>query len=701
MFPCPIREEGALHYPIAYSGIKMKAKGVLIGIIFVMISPIITFGQSKKIPKEFKYIMKSYASTVPSYRPTIENPQFPIIAFYEETGNFPDIKKIEKLTEKYNKKYRDSRLRYEVSEMKRQEIMKVFPTLISLHDQILEYNKYDFRLYGIRGQGAFLYDFTRAAILQNKKYNKSREPENALQDDELETIIAYYENICDEFYKTFGSYKSKSGLLKNYYKENMIRVFKSQIYFYNSTQRQERANNIVLKLVMQHPDLLKPIIDDGQINNGGWTNSDLIKELIELYNATGKFEQSHELLISLLNDSNIAKKGTFYSNGFNELYNKVSYILKDASSVSAYIFNPQDNLPLRYGDYSESTELLPIVNLSSQVLYSSVNFLGENNINNAFPTFIREGLQNGKLWPSYSGLTYTNTPTLNKILIQQPDIILLLENSYLPNIIHYQIVSGRTKVYFLADKTKNIVAVFDLPKSASDFKRIPLNYYSMSIPSKSSTGLYGYSAKKVEASALKDLKLNPFLNCDMVYEIKLEKERQEQIARDKKLQEERIAMEKLKEEKRKEEEQKQVDCNCNFVFTKPKLNITYIDNRMMCCYCKKRYAKHYSSAKSRKDAEELTYLGEILELHYQKVNADDCYKNECLKRYTQFVNDNYGMLAGLTSGMFSKVGVLFQSFFGKTMGSKNRTIDMYSIESNFCSPKCQDDCLYSSNCNCN
>jgi hypothetical protein len=136
---------------------------------------------------------------------------------------------------------------------------------------------------------------------------------------------------------------------------------------------------------------------------------------------------------------------------------------------------------------------------------------------------------------------------------------------------------------------------------------------------------------------------------------------------------------------------------CNFVFKKPQLNITYVDNRKMCCYCNKRYAQY--STRNGASTEAIAYIGEELYLHFQKTNADKTHQDADIQRFQKFVAENYDLLSSMgVAFAVSRAQILEMT--GNALCSKNRKVDKYSVDSKFCSAECQDKCSWSENCKC-
>jgi hypothetical protein len=138
---------------------------------------------------------------------------------------------------------------------------------------------------------------------------------------------------------------------------------------------------------------------------------------------------------------------------------------------------------------------------------------------------------------------------------------------------------------------------------------------------------------------------------------------------------------------------------CSFVFKKPILTITYVDNRTMCCYCNKRYAQ-YSTSESAASTEAIAYLGEELYLHFKNSNANEQHQQQDLDRFQKFVAENYSILASYGVAFSVKLAEMLD-ISGERLCSKNRNVKRYNIKSKFCSSECEDRCSYSQNCKCN
>jgi hypothetical protein len=189
-----------------------------------------------------------------------------------------------------------------------------------------------------------------------------------------------------------------------------------------------------------------------------------------------------------------------------------------------------------------------------------VNFLPVNDISASFNLFLTKGNKNGRLWPLFSALTIENTNNLFEILNNEKDIILLIENNYIPNIVHIENVNDFTKVYFIANQEKNILGVFDMPKFAEGFKKIPLSYYFFETIFKTNVNdfsshkkgevLEDISYKKLDENTIQQNKLQGTINCDKLYNIKIEQEKNRQLELEK--------IRKLEELKKQRQEEERI-----------------------------------------------------------------------------------------------------------------------------------------------
>jgi hypothetical protein len=130
--------------------------------------------------------------------------------------------------------------------------------------------------------------------------------------------------------------------------------------------------------------------------------------------------------------------------------------------------------------------------------------------------------------------------------------------------------------------------------------------------------------------------------------------------------------------------------NCNYKFTKPKLNIKYTDNRVECCKCTE-YAK-YSVKPNLVMIEESAYIRERLKLHFEGVNADEAHREADEKRLQNFIQTNYNNgaldpgVSPYLSSLFSNFqDDIFTNFFNaerpKNYGSLNREVEKYYNDS--------------------
>ena len=147
----------------------------------------------------------------------------------------------------------------------------------------------------------------------------------------------------------------------------------------------------------------------------------------------------------------------------------------------------------------------------------------------------------------------------------------------------------------------------------------------------------------------------------------------------------------------------QYSTSCTYNFVKPNnLTYKYIDNRKYCCYCPSNFAS-YSLVSNTVNSEQAIYLAEKLYLHFQSVGADKEHKDQDFSRYKDFMKVSYPGFENLLLGMVAELSMpMFPLYVlaGKTLGSTVREINKYKVEGNFCSPKCKDDCSYSSGCKC-
>jgi hypothetical protein len=138
--------------------------------------------------------------------------------------------------------------------------------------------------------------------------------------------------------------------------------------------------------------------------------------------------------------------------------------------------------------------------------------------------------------------------------------------------------------------------------------------------------------------------------------------------------------------------------NCNFIFKKPQINISYVDNRKKCCYCNARYAE-YEVDQYAASTEAIEYIGEELYLHFKKNNFDETHQAADMTRFVEFVASYYNVASSFGVG-FAISSAKLRDAFGETLCTKNRQVDKYRVNSKFCSTKCQDNCSWSDNCRC-
>lgn len=133
---------------------------------------------------------------------------------------------------------------------------------------------------------------------------------------------------------------------------------------------------------------------------------------------------------------------------------------------------------------------------------------------------------------------------------------------------------------------------------------------------------------------------------------------------------------------------------CNFKFAMPTVNWKFIDNRKLCIYCKKRYAEHRkNNIEDYKKHNIVRMIQDKLEKHWHAVDASEEHKQKDKRRFLEFQEKNN--LLGMTTSVFASVAQSYLNKLLKAMGDESSAdeylneIKLYSIDSDFCSPKCQ------------
>ena len=158
---------------------------------------------------------------------------------------------------------------------------------------------------------------------------------------------------------------------------------------------------------------------------------------------------------------------------------------------------------------------------------------------------------------------------------------------------------------------------------------------------------------------------------------------------------------------------------CTYKFTKPKLTVTWNDNRIECCNPKCRYWACYSeNKKSNLEKAEIEYLNDLLKAHLLENNCDDAHKLSDCMALNEFVIASYyglteknsvhqalvamGMIGFMTNDVF-ETAFNNSSVFGykqtneekiKKLKSKNKVVNIYNVTSKYCSKECKEYCEF-------
>lgn len=164
---------------------------------------------------------------------------------------------------------------------------------------------------------------------------------------------------------------------------------------------------------------------------------------------------------------------------------------------------------------------------------------------------------------------------------------------------------------------------------------------------------------------------------------------------------------------------------CTYKFVKPKLNVTWNDNRIGCCNPNCRYwAGYYENKKSNLENAEIEYLNNLLKAHFIENNCDDTHKALDFMALNEFIVSNYygwdmnnsvgqSLIAIGTAG--SVLSYAYEnafsnmSIFGyqestseklKRLKSKNKIVNIYNVQSKYCSKYCKEYCeIFNIKCN--
>jgi hypothetical protein len=165
----------------------------------------------------------------------------------------------------------------------------------------------------------------------------------------------------------------------------------------------------------------------------------------------------------------------------------------------------------------------------------------------------------------------------------------------------------------------------------------------------------------------------------------------------------------------------QTERTCGYKFVKPKLIVTWNDNRVSCCNPNCRnWASYYESKQSNLQKAEIQYLNNSLRAHLLENNCDENHKLLDYVALNQFIVSTYTGIsekssAGITLASFGAAGSIMTdmysqyleqslaklSFLGyqesnadkiKRLKSKSMVVNIYQINSNYCSKKCKEFC---------
>lgn len=150
---------------------------------------------------------------------------------------------------------------------------------------------------------------------------------------------------------------------------------------------------------------------------------------------------------------------------------------------------------------------------------------------------------------------------------------------------------------------------------------------------------------------------------------------------------------------------------CDLKFVKPKLNISWVDNRVKCCNPNCRYRSAYIESKQNNQNEvEKLYLQDVLRAHEIETKCDNQHSASDAKALADFITNTYSdksdwyqstneyIKSIISSSLSSYKGLLEQMYFeteGQKLArlkSKNRSVPIYTVLSNYCGKDCQKYC---------
>ena len=462
---------------------------------------------------------------------------YSIIRLKEETGKFPNLKLSSSLKNKiyelYNMYMNEKYLLSEITPKKYEKI-------VDLYSQLLACNEYD------------LDSYLKVTEFYNKMYKVSKDEKY------LKELIPLYSKMKTNFAgKVDSDNRGKFCFHDEVYQQIIVNYFKIRKY--------EECYNQCIEYQKTQTDFFIPRIENNQCPN---LHNLLLIPILEYY--LGNVNDSFSDIEKIRTQLDLQNINAQLDLGFNYVYRVILFRKQNILAYNNSVFHNyrylhQDFFEKKI-DFVNSTDLLPINNLSAKITYLKTSNSNSNDLNHLFESFLKDGTNDERvLWPVFAALNLKNTPNLMSFLNDERDIKLLLELGYLENIIDVENVDGKTKVYFLSDFNQRIIGIFELPNSTEGYKNIPISYYrfeytlldcdavEFSLFTRTleirqiniGQGITNLTYTKIDGSLLASLNLPSTLKCDQIVELK---RKEEQVKRD--IENARIAEQKRQEELR-------------------------------------------------------------------------------------------------------------------------------------------------------